>query len=157
VKLLAIDPGLTGAFAVLGPDGKLIEIIDMPTLADGPKGRPAVNAGLCADLIYRLSVSRAVVEQVGVMPREGAVGAFAFGKSVGILLGALAAAGVPVEMVTPQAWKRALGLSGDKDASRSMAIRQWPAQAGLFSRKKDDGRADAALIGLAAIKQKNLT
>jgi hypothetical protein len=152
MRLLAIDPGNTGALAVLDETGALLEVIDMPTLADGPKGRSAVNPGLVADAIYRLSATRAVVEAVGVMPREGAVGAFAFGRGFGVILGALAAAGVAVEMVAPQVWKRALGLSGDKDASRSLAIRQWPSQAGLFARKRDDGRADACLIGLAAIR-----
>ena len=38
-----------------------------------------------------------------------------------------------------------------KDASRAEAIRRWPAQAELFARKKDDGRAEAALIAIAGM------
>ena len=52
---------------------------------------------------------------------------------------------------SPAAWKRAVGLSlASKDASRSEAIRRWPAHAACFARVKDDGRAEAALIAVAA-------
>jgi crossover junction endodeoxyribonuclease RuvC len=129
----------------------------MPVLQDGAKGRTTINAGLVAETIYKLQCDRAVIEQVGVRPQEGAVGAFAFGRGFGIILGALAAAGIPVELITPQAWKKAVGLTATKDeakdASRSLAIQKWPSQAGLFARKKDNGRSDAALIGLAAIRR----
>jgi hypothetical protein len=35
--------------------------------------------------------------------------------------------------------------------SRSVAIRRWPDKAGLFARVKDDGKAEAALIGAAGL------
>jgi crossover junction endodeoxyribonuclease RuvC len=44
-----------------------------------------------------------------------------------------------------------MGKDGAKDAARSNAIRRWPAKADLFARVKDDGRAEAALIGLAGL------
>ena len=57
--------------------------------------------------------------------------------------------------LTPPVWKRAVGIppgkDGAKDAARSEAIRRWPGQAELFARVKDDGRAEAALIGLAGL------
>lgn len=158
MKLLAIDPGNTGALALLDTDsGELIDIIDMPTLEDGAKGRTTVNAGLVAETVYRLQADRAVIEQVASRPGESPVASFSFGRGYGILLGALAAAGVPVELVTPQSWKKAVGLTAAKeqakDASRSLAIQQWPSKAVLFARKKDNGRSDAALIGLAMIRR----
>jgi crossover junction endodeoxyribonuclease RuvC len=67
----------------------------------------------------------------------------------------LAAGGVPVAFPTPPTWKRLVGIApgkaGAKDAARSEAIRRWPGEAALFSRGRDDGRAEAALIGIAGI------
>jgi hypothetical protein len=48
--------------------------------------------------------------------------------------------------VSPAKWKKALGLSADKGASRRRAIELWPERAQWFARVKDDGRAEAALI-----------
>jgi len=63
-------------------------------------------------------------------PSEGAVGAFAFGRSRGV-----------VE-----------GVCGTLDhAACSEAIRRWPHKAALFARVKDDGRAEAALIAVAGL------
>ena len=38
-------------------------------------------------------------------------------------------------------------LNADKELSRRLAILTWP-EAGKFNRKKDDGRAEAALLAL---------
>jgi crossover junction endodeoxyribonuclease RuvC len=155
--ILGIDPGIGGALALLSDAGELVDVLDMPVLRDGPKGRAAVNGPLLAEAIYRWHATRAYVELVGARPGEGAVGAFSFGRSRGIIEGVLAAAGVPVEMIAPPAWKRAVGIgpgrAGAKDMARSEAIRRWPGKAGLFARVKDDGRAEAALIAIAGLKR----
>ena len=44
--------------------------------------------------------------------------------------------------------RRSLGLPSDKELSRRRAIETWPGSAGMFARKKDDGRAEAALLAL---------
>jgi crossover junction endodeoxyribonuclease RuvC len=49
-------------------------------------------------------------------------------------------------MVTPRKWMKDLKLSGGKDANRQRAAQLFPAYAASFSRVKDDGRADAALL-----------
>jgi crossover junction endodeoxyribonuclease RuvC len=60
-----------------------------------------------------------------------------------------------VRLLTPAQWKRLVGIppgkAGAKDAARSEAIRRWPGKADLFARVKNDGRAEAALIGLAGL------
>lgn len=157
MTILGIDIGASGALALVTPEGDLMNVWDMPTLADGPKGRRAVNAALVAEIIFKSHARAAIVEHVGARPGEGAVGAFAFGRARGVLEGALAAAGVPVTFITPPTWKRLVGLptgkEGAKDAARSLAISRWPNHAGLFARVKDDGRAEAALIALAGLKK----
>ena len=155
--LLGIDIGVQGAIALLNADGSLISISDMPVLSDGPGGRRSVNAPLLAEIIFKSHASEAFVEYVGARPGEGAVGAFAFGRSRGVIEGVLGAAGIPVGFITPAQWKRLCGLANaSKDASRSEAIRRWPAHAALFSRVMDDGRAEAALIAVAGMVRKGV-
>jgi crossover junction endodeoxyribonuclease RuvC len=147
---LGIDIGVQGAIATLSDAFDLIEVVDMPVLSDGPSGRRSVNAPLLAEIIFRSHASAAFVEFVGARPGEGAVGAFAFGRSRGVIEGVLGAAGIPATLIAPASWKWAVGLSlASKDASRSEAIRRWPSHAALFARVKDDGRAEAALIAVA--------
>ena len=55
---------------------------------------------------------------------------------------------VPVRPVPPSTWKKALGLSADKNASRQRAIETWPEHVRTFARVRDDGRAEAALLAL---------
>lgn len=154
-SIIGIDIGARGALALISAAGELLNVADMPVLADGPKGRPAVNPALLADLIYQWQATRAFIEFVGARPGEGPTGAFAFGRSRGVVEGVLGAAGVPAAMIAPAAWKRLVGIApgkdGAKDAARSEAIRRWPAQASLFARVKDDGRAEAALIAVAGM------
>ena len=145
MTVLGVDVGNTGAIALIDESGDLLEICDLPVLCDGPKIRPAVNAALLARIVARAGASRAYVELVGPRPGEGSAGAFAFGRARGVVEGVLGAASVPVRFLNPPAWKRAVGIqpgkAGAKDAARSEAIRRWPAQAGLFSRIRDDGKA----------------
>jgi crossover junction endodeoxyribonuclease RuvC len=153
--ILGVDIGSTGALALLTPEGDLVEVAEMPTLRDGPKGRPNVNGPLLADLVYRWKATCAFIEFVGARPGEGAVGAFAFGRSRGVVEGVLAGCGVPAQFITPPVWKRAVGVppgkDGAKDAARSIAIQRWPSKAGLFARVKDAAAAEAALIAVAGI------
>jgi crossover junction endodeoxyribonuclease RuvC len=141
--------------ALLSPAGELLEIADMPILRDGPANRPNVNAPLLSAIVYRWHAGRVYVEHVGARPKEGPTGAFAFGRSRSVIEGVCAAAGLPVAFLAPLVWKRAVGIppgkDGAKDAARSEAIRRWPYKAELFARVKDDGRAEAALIGLAGM------
>lgn len=150
---LGVDPGLDGALAILTEDGRLMRVHDMPTLEDGPKGRRTIAAPLLATLIAKAGVVRAIVEKVATRPGEGAVGAFAFGRGVGVLHGIFAAFDIPVVLITPQAWRKHHNLSKEaKDASRSKAIALWPDKAELFALKKWDGRAEACLLTLAGLR-----
>jgi crossover junction endodeoxyribonuclease RuvC len=154
MTVLGVDIGASGALAVLDDTGQLVDVFDMPTLRDGPKNRRTINAPLLAELVYRTHAERAFVERVGPRPKEGAVGAFAFGDCKGVVRGVLAAAAIPCVFITPVQWKRACGVppgADMKDMARSNAINRWPAKAAMFGRKMDDGRAEAALIGLAGL------
>lgn len=153
------DPGLSGALALVSERG-LERVEDMPTLALTRGGKAKrepdlVQLGLIVGGWAALGIDAAYVEQVGSMPEQGISSAFAFGKSYGALLGVLAANQIPTFTVVPAVWKKAVGIKAGagKDASRALAKQLWPAHGAAFARVKDDGRAEAALIGWYGIRK----
>jgi crossover junction endodeoxyribonuclease RuvC len=105
-RVIGIDRGVSGALALVSATGELIEVADMPTLRDGSSGRAAVNAPLLAELLARWHAQEAICEFVSARSKEGAVGAFSFGRSPGLVEGVCAALGVPIRFLTPPTWKR---------------------------------------------------
>ena len=148
--IVGIDPGLSGAIAVLGPSGDLCDVIDMPTfeIVRNKSKKRDVDTVAFARIIAELSgnASHVVVERVGAMPGQGVTSMFAFGKCYGIIHGVIAADRLPVTEYTPQFWKKKLGVQQGKDAARKRACELWPDRSEWFKRVKDDGRAEAALI-----------
>lgn len=139
--ILGVDPGLSGALAVLDNIGRLIHAEEMP-VAGG-----AVAVPLLHDILAAYPIGRVVVEQVHSMPGQGVSSTFKFGQSYGTVLGFFGGARIPVAKVAPQTWKAAYRLNGKpKDAARALAIEMWPDAAPLLRLKKHTGRADAALI-----------
>lgn len=138
--IAAIDPGKTGAIAMLYTDGQLY-IEDMPALDK------EINGAAIADIFREFPPDHVFIEAVNSFGM-GRQSAFNFGQGVGVLKGVMATLAVPFTPVTPAKWKKHYGLSRDKDAARATATRLFPANADLFKRKKDDGRAEAALIAL---------
>jgi crossover junction endodeoxyribonuclease RuvC len=151
--IIGIDPGVTGALALLSDNGDLIDVLDMPSLADGTKGRSTVNAVLLSELLAKWHAREAFCEFVSSRPTDGAVQAFAFGRCRGAIEGVCGALSLPITLITPQSWKRWHGIPpGDqKDMARSKAIAKWPAMAQRFARKLDHNRAEACLIGLCGL------
>lgn len=142
--ICGIDPGLTGALAWVCNEGTvLIDIADMPTMEVLTKKK--INAASLTKLLDARLPDLVIIEQVGAMPGQGVSSMFNFGYSAGLLEGVCTAMGLPVRMVRPATWKRQAGVPSDKGACRLMAQRYWPG-ANYFSRVKDDGRADAALL-----------
>jgi crossover junction endodeoxyribonuclease RuvC len=90
----------------------------------------------------------AFLEQQWARPTDGGPQGFKLGVNYGLLRMLLASNFIPYATVTPAAWKRFMKLSGDKDCSRSLASQLLPKDAHQWARKKDDGRAEAALIAL---------
>lgn len=139
--LMGIDPGLHGAVAfIVSHDLGLLSAFDMPTVAN------EIDAAGIARLIETTRPDDAFIERVGSRPGQGVASSFKFGKGFGTLLGVLAALKVPATLVTPQSWKKHYRLSSDKEASRLRALELWPGRAELFTLKKHEARAEAALI-----------
>lgn len=144
MNILGIDPGLSGAFVVL-EDGKPIEWGVMPIVLEGSSKR--VNSTALAAIWRNTKIDVAFLENVGAMPGQGVTSMFTFGHATGTVRGVLGALEIPVRLVTPQAWKKHVGLlNKDKDAARSLAIQMWPEWRVLDKKGEGQALADAALI-----------
>lgn len=139
--VLGIDPGFGGALCWRGSDGA-IDVVDMPL--EIQFGKQQIDGSVLWAMARARRADWIVVEQVSASPQMGVVSAFRFGYGAGVLRGVF---GGDRYVFAPAAkWKRDLGLSADKSASRARAIQLWPGERALFARVKDHGRAEAALL-----------
>ena len=140
--IMGLDPGASGAVAFYYPEkAQLISAYDVPLV------EKKINAAALYDLIRQYGPDLAVVEIVHAMPKQGVSSCFNFGMSYGTALGVIGALKIPTVHVSPTKWKKYYCLSADKEESRALAISKWPASL-HFRRKKDNGRAEAALMAL---------
>jgi len=152
---IGVDPGILGALVVLG-DGEPLQFTDMPTMPRKTRGNE-VDArrlvGIVRGILQASSGAHvmAVLEPPSTRPGESPTAGQHSGEGYGVLKGVFAALCVPWVEVRPQLWKRHFGLLGTvKDVARQYAMQRFPRHAQHMSRKKDNGRGDAALIALWA-------
>lgn len=146
---LGIDPGLSGGLAALSTICTFTGFPRPMPLAGGE-----IDALNIAETVTDLRMADDVivcVEAVHSMPKQGVASTFKFGKGYGMVLGALAAVSARTELVTPQAWKKAIlaGTAKDKDAAIAWCRRAYPSVNLLAterSRVPHDGIADALCI-----------
>ena len=150
--IIGIDPGISGSICFF-ENGKILEVIEMPTMIEGKKNKKQVNgAQMFNEIVRKLSKDknqdvRVVVEHVSAMPGQGVTSMFNFGQSFGIIKGICAAMQLPIYFVRPAKWKKHFNLiNSEKDASRTRAIEIFPYFSSHLSKKKDSNKADAILI-----------
>ncbi len=150
MRIFGIDPGLQGALAIL--DNKnIIDVIDLPTMADGKKNKRQLNSAHLSQYITNNIIDKeksiVVVEQVNAMPGQGVTSMFNFGQTFGAIKGISAALKLPIFFVRPSKWKKHFDLiNSSKDASRTKVIEMYPTIAENLSKKKDVNKSDAILI-----------
>ena len=151
--VMSIDPGLSGAIAVFEGES-LLCIIDTPTheLTRNGKAKRQVSASGLAGIFSAHKPHHVIVEKVSAMPGQGVTSMFSFGRSFGLIEGIVAAFEIPATYVMPSVWTKGIGRGAGKDASRSRACELYPSHQKQFARVKDDGRADAVLIGAWFLK-----
>jgi len=148
MKIAGIDPGLSGAVCIFDVTAGTLTILDMPTVEvkSGKTVKRRLSEPMLAELLRPHEIDHAALEQVGAMPKQGVSSTFNFGQTYGAIRGVLAGLRIPITMVAPAKWTRDLKVTGGKDANRQRAAQLFPAYAASFSRVKDDGRADSALL-----------
>ena len=150
MKIIGIDPGLSGAIAVL-ENNKVLNVFEMPVMSEGKKNKRQLNSALLVNLLKENVLNNeevaVVVEQVNAMPGQGVTSMFNFGQTFGAIKGICAALGFPIFFVRPSKWKKHFDLiNSSKDASRTKAIEIYPSLAEKLSKKKDVNKSDAILI-----------
>lgn len=136
---IGIDPGKSGALAVIDDDGyvwntKTFNESDYSLVLKEVASAPNV---------------RVVLEHVGAMPGQGSVSMFNFGANFGFIKGLLAANNLPYELVRPQKWKRMFSCTSDKNTSVDVAHRLFPnvdLRRTTRCSKPHDGIAEALLM-----------
>ena len=150
MKIIGIDPGLSGAIAVL-ENNKVLNIFDMPVMPEGKKNKRQLNSAHLVSLIKEnISTSEEVaivVERVNAMPGQGVTSMFNFGQTFGAIKGICAALELPIFFIRPAKWKKHFELiNSSKDSSRTKAIEMYPKLSGDLAKKKDVNKSDAILI-----------
>ena len=88
--VIGIDPGISGSICFF-QDGKIIDVVEMPTMIEGKKNKKQVNG---SQIFNEISLKikkidkkdiKVVIEQVSAMPGQGVTSMFNFGQSFGIL------------------------------------------------------------------------
>jgi crossover junction endodeoxyribonuclease RuvC len=152
VLIIGIDPGISGSICFF-EDGKILDVVEMPTMTEGKKNKRQVNGSQVYNEISKKIKQvdkkdiKVIIEQVSAMPGQGVTSMFNFGQSYGILKGMCSAMQLPMYFVRPAKWKKYFSLiNSEKDASRTKAIEIFPYFSSNLSKKKDSNKADAILI-----------
>lgn len=157
---VGIDPGLSGAVAMVDSDQKIVLLKLTPTVVV-KKGKGKKTVYLESEMVdiietcrnhckneYSISVG---LENVHAMPGQGVTSMFSMGRGSGLWIGIVAALRIPYTLIEPITWKKAVGIpsGSDKRASAVRALQLFP-RANLMrstrSRVESDGLADALLI-----------
>lgn len=147
--IIAIDPGVTGALAFSYGGEVTVEDIPTTVVTKNGKNRTHYNLEQLGEMLRATIVGDhpvVIIEQVGPMPRDGSIQAFSLGRGFGILEGMVTALGGTLIYVTPQKWKRRLGVTSDKDTSLQLARELFPQLSEQLKLKKNHGRAEALLL-----------
>ena len=150
MKIIGIDPGLSGAIAVL-ENVKVLSLFEMPVMAEGKKNKRQLNSAQLVNIIKENTNGdeeiAVIVEQVNAMPGQGVTSMFNFGQTFGAIKGVCAALGLPIFFVRPSKWKKHFELiNSSKDASRTKVIEMYPSFSKQLAKKKDVNKSDAILI-----------
>lgn len=155
MRVLAIDPGVTGALAVIqrSDDGRVSveRVADLPTIAETSKTgriRRQIDALGLAEIISDIGpCDKYVVERLNAPPGIASVVAFSLGATAATIGTVLRFAQIRPVLVSPNVWKRAMGAPADKEGARKLACKLFGTDK-HWARKKDHNRAEAALLAL---------
>lgn len=161
IIVIGVDPGLTGALALMTHNG-LQACRDIPIMLKGNGGgavKNQIDPGALDELLRSWTSGHEKNEFMVEIESQGPVrlpgnkilggaSAFSLAYTAGVIEGVVAALRLPREFVAPAIWKKALGLTAkgpDKKAlARAMAARYYPEAD--FTLVKSHNRAEAALI-----------
>lgn len=154
--VIGVDPGKAGAIALVSLDLDHAETHDLPFL--GERLDLEAMKLLYSSFVERFDIRRCLIEAVMVLPRQGGVSGLTMGRNYGELICCLKMMGLPVEEITPMAWKKRMfgAVRRAKDEAKptktqikAVSVQRaralFPALTPLLKTSKD-GRAEALLM-----------
>lgn len=160
--ILGIDPGKTGAWALIAEDGEFLQC-------------GTYNDRYLLDIA---NVDHAVLEKVSARPGQGVTSTFTFGTCFGIWMGLLEAFNTPYDLITPQRWQKEVldfvparipkpENETAKDGAKRLAenrkklkagivefvCRRYPELTEFFALKKNWDSADAICLALYGVRK----
>lgn len=158
---LGIDPGISGAVALLLPDGS-VRFWSTPSIKTGGK-RDYDGMHMQEVLLEAISYVEepmglhlhTYIERAQAMPKQGVTSTFNYGKGFGLWLGLLIGLGIPHTLVSPRRWKTAMmaDMPKDKGASLLRAKQLFPQCASQLTLVKDHDKAEALLLAAWGLRQ----
>lgn len=155
--VIGIDPGVTGAVAVIRGDAQCYQIqcvYDLPIKIEkkaSGKIRRSIDALAFQRMIEALnkeySIDQIICEALIPAPRSGSMQSFSMGMAQGTLTTILHLSKIPFFLVYPAKWKQSLSIPSDKIGSLKKATRIFKEDT-HWKRKRDHNRAEAALLSL---------
>lgn len=153
MKILGIDPGFNGAFALFDSAQKEILFYDVPTVITTASRHEYDIPGILA-IFKNDCIAYCILEQSFAMPGQGVISMFSIGKGFGIYLGLLSALRIPFEVVHPKKWQKVCGIVGGKTDGKNnqaylVASRLFPYVVKDLVTPRGriiDGRVDALLL-----------
>lgn len=146
MNVAGIDPGLTGAVAVLNDDkgSKLIDVCNMPVT------NKEIDVVALIDVLQDWGVKHVYLEKAQAMPKQGVVSMFTYGVGYGMLRGALSATKIPYTLIHPATWKKVMckDMERGKSAGIARAKQLYPE---LRLKNSEHGKADAILLAVYGI------
>lgn len=155
--VIGIDPGLTGAVAVMDEQGvrAVFDIPTMPVPGAGPKAlvkNKVDGRALCKLILKHCPASgnkpHVFIEKVNTM--GGANNAVqtqgSLMRSLGAIESVVECLNYPIEQVAPQTWKKRFGIGSDKAKALDTARSLHQEVAHDLKRVKDHNRAEAVLL-----------
>jgi len=151
--IVGIDPGANGAIAFLDTQRWSLGVMRFPTIIVTVSGKdrkePAVAAlaGILRDVKPILVVSEKL-HNMGEGSPASSHALFQMGKARGQIEGVTAALELPFESPTPSSWKGTMGLSSNKEHSRTRANALFPKCSKFWHFKNQHDLAEAAILAL---------
>lgn len=150
---MGIDPGLTGALAVVNERKVVLLIEDLPR----HENTKWLDVLRLYEILFNIGgYDLAVLEEIQPLPStgksgiiRGSVATMSLARTYGQILAVLQMFNKPFITIKPSKWKAYYGLTRKgKEAGRLLAIQKFPDAEPLLKRKKDHNRADALLLAL---------
>jgi Holliday junction resolvasome RuvABC endonuclease subunit len=139
---LGVDPGKTGAVALIDNQGAPLWVDDIPCLGG------VVDAKALVDMLSEREepILCAAIERTQAMPQTPRSVCHSLGMSEGMALAALLMQGLRVIRPRPAEWKRAMRVPADKAKAKEMAEMMFPSMKHRLQRVSDHNRAEALLL-----------